>query len=55
MMLFIKHKIVVPIRRIIYKRGGRPKYGSIWHSPSLHIHYALQDYTRSLEALRKKD
>jgi hypothetical protein len=42
-MLFIKHKIIVPIRGVIYKLGGRPKYGSIWHSPSLHLHYLLRE------------
>jgi hypothetical protein len=42
-MLFIKHKIIVPIRGVIYKLGGRPKFGSIWHSPSLHLHYLLRE------------
>lgn len=55
MKSFIKYKIVVPIRGVIYKLGGRPKYGSIWHSPSLHLHYALQEYSDSLKALRKKE
>jgi hypothetical protein len=41
-------------RRSVYRHGFRPKHGSIFHSPSLHLHYALLDYRKSLEHLRKK-
>ncbi|WGH20352.1 hypothetical protein SEA_MAGUCO_60 [Arthrobacter phage MaGuCo] len=25
------------LRGLIYRLGGRPRLGSIWHSPSLHL------------------
>lgn len=31
------------LRGIIYRLGGRPRLGSIWHSPSLSWRYAFKD------------
>ena len=38
-------------RPLIYKVGLRPKQGSVWFSPSLHLHYA---FVKGLEAARKR-
>lgn len=31
----IHHYILMPIRRVVYKLGFRPKYGTVLYSPSL--------------------
>lgn len=33
------YAVVVPIRRVLYRLGRRPRLGSIWHSPSLDLTY----------------
>lgn len=36
--------VLTRIRPIIYKRGFRPKLGSIFFSPTLHLRYAMKDW-----------
>ena len=43
------------IRAIIYRLGFRPKRGSIWHSPTLHLQHASNNYDTDFEeALREE-
>ena len=43
------------IRAIIYRLGFRPKRGSIWHSPTLHLQYASNSFVADFEeALREE-
>lgn len=34
------------ISNLAYRRGFRPKSGSILHSPSAHLYYSMQDYMK---------
>lgn len=43
------------IRRFIYKRGFRPGLDSIFRSPSLELHYAIEDYKKEVEEERRKN
>lgn len=37
------------LRRLLYKAGLRPKLGSIWHSPTLHIRASFEEAVKGLK------
>lgn len=41
---------LMPIKRFLYKKGFRPRLGSLWYSPSLAAMYAGQAMSRNFLA-----
>lgn len=44
--LLLVRKIFPALRVFIYKRGFRPKGGSVFFSPSLNLIYSITDYRK---------